>query len=206
MVNIVFFWGIFCFYWLASIQYWESEAVSSFKNAAVAHLLNNLLKSRRYPSFAHATFIHHSPFSFFNSGYVPGLRNDFLIFFLSSVSVRVCRRSTPLCHFVEHRWVQTRKRFRTSPSTAWSVRLSMYPRRRCLPLQKQDFTCMALYCCKSFLTASIDFHERKMRKLKRMKKTQLDVCAYVCVCVHEVFFYCTSVSCVGLRAPLEFLL
>ncbi len=63
----------------------------------------------------------YTPYSLgFNNRLVPRFQTVFNEYSLSPfVAVRVCRRSTPPCHFVELRWVQTRKGFRISPSTAW---------------------------------------------------------------------------------------
>lgn len=65
----------------------------------------------------------HLSFLGFSNWCVPCLRSVFNCPPFSSLSVRVFHRSTPPCPSAELHWVQTRKRSRISPSTAWLVRL-----------------------------------------------------------------------------------
>lgn len=107
--------------------------------------------------------------------------------FSFSMTARVCRRSTPLCHFVELHWVQTRKRFRICLLTAWLVCLNTPPpstlhynahlRQYSLRFGRQNVTHVTSWFSWSILILIIEgwfsFFWEKMWKLKNMKGIRL---------------------------------
>lgn len=115
-----------CFYGAASDQY------NNTRNLYTCHSLRTLLSPSGLIISYKMDHIHlwHEQYSFitthslgFNNWCVSCFQTAFNCSVSPSISVRVFRRSTPLCRSVELHWVRTRKGFRISLSTAWLVRL-----------------------------------------------------------------------------------
>lgn len=175
---------------------------------------SGVFKSRSHSSLAQAIFINHVSMT--------DVRPCFQAVFnahplSSSVSVRVFRRSTRPCRFVELRWVQTRKGFRICRSTAWSVRpytalSTPYSKHQtCRCLQHHHVSRFQGKVSLSLSTGWFSF----LKEHVKTKKNEGEIvcvcecgCIYICVFwVQSLFLSCrTSVSCVGLGAPLHFLL
>lgn len=115
-----------CFYGAASDQY------NNARNLYTCHSLRTLPSPSGLIISYKVDHIHlwHKQYSFitthslgFNKWCVSCFQTALNCSVSPSISVRVFRRSTPLCRSVELHWVRTRKGFRISLSTAWLVRL-----------------------------------------------------------------------------------